>query len=106
MEIRESIWWNHDAYFIVINTDIDNGCKMFDEFLKVIWSVNVLLVLYLCTNRKNGNLLYTFNPYADLAPNSWTKIPGIDTNWTMFRLSLQYRFDLSKIIKNSNPLIT
>ena len=80
-----SIWWNHEAYFLVVNNDAISGCNMSNEFLKVIWKFNILFVTYLCKNLNNQLLLYTFNPYADLAPNLWKKVPQGKETWTLFQ---------------------
>ena len=88
--MSESIWWHHEVFFLIVNKDTTNGCQLSNEFLSAIWSVNVLSALYLCKEWNNQLLLYTFNPYADMAPNIWQKIP----NKNIF--SLDYRFSFGK----------
>ena len=99
-EMSESIWWNNEAFFLIINEDTINGCKILNKFFYVIWSVKVLSVLYLCKTWDDQLVLYTFNPYAAFAPNSWKKISSIDENWTLFQFSLYHGFDLGKLKYN------
>ena len=95
-KISESIWWNNEAFFLVINTSVEDGCKTSNEFLKVVWSANVLSAIYLCNKGNDQLILYTFNPYTDRAPHIWQKVLTKNTNWTLYQCFLHYGLDLSK----------
>lgn len=68
---RNSTWWNHEAYIIVVNKQFTNSCYMAQEFLYVAWTYKILSTLYLCRHYDNRLLIYTYNPYSYLAPKFW-----------------------------------
>lgn len=85
-DIRNSIWWNHEAHFLIINDDVENGCDLAHLFLKTVWSFNILSAIYLCNNFNNEPKLFTFNPYTNLAPTFWNRdVNFLDKYWTLFQ---------------------
>lgn len=85
--MRNSIWWNPEALFLIVN-DLDDGCNMAHLFLITVWSFNILSAIYLCCDSNNQCKLYTFNPYTSLAPTFWTRIGDdnfADKYWTLFQ---------------------
>lgn len=90
--MSNSIWWNHEALFLIINKDLDNGCNIADLFLGTVWAFNILSAIYVCYNLDNHPTLYTFNPYTSLAPKFWNKSEDVhfpNTHWSMFQHSLE-----------------
>lgn len=70
-DMKNSIWWNHQAKSLIINKDLQNSCDIANAVLKTAWSFNISSVIYLCKTMKDRSLLYTFNPYSHLAPTFW-----------------------------------
>lgn len=69
--IKNSIWWNHDALFLIIGNDC----------------ANISLALYLCQNTNGQFVLYTFNPYTNMAPKFWNIVRADllpEESWTLF----------------------
>ena len=86
-DLRDSIWWNHEALFLIINTDPEPSCQMAEIFLRTLWTFNILFAVYLCRDWNDKVLLYTFNPYTNMAPESWKKVYTHNTYsepWTLF----------------------
>lgn len=81
-DMRNSIWWNHEGRFLVVNKDVNNGCRIARLSLSTIWAFNVLSAIYLCYNHLRQLILYTFNPYTNLAPEFWSEVLG-SMNWTL-----------------------
>ena len=99
-DIRNSIWWNHAAHYLIVNRISECDSQTAAVFLSILWSYNILSGLYLCANKKNKSI-YTFNPYSNLAPKFWTSIPigqFVNEHWTLFEHPLESTF---KILNNS-----
>ena len=88
---KESIWWNHEALFLIINKHIYNNCTHARTILEIMWSFNILSAVYLCINQKNNVSLYTFNPYNNIAPKFWnvTLSNNLNSRWTL----LEHQFE-------------
>ena len=90
LQFKNSIWWNHNAKFLIINWSA-GGCENAFEVLDVVWTFRILHALYLCRNQYDQLGLYSFNPFSTRAPKLWKKIANPSkTNkyWTL----LEYRF--------------
>lgn len=84
--IKDSIWWNHEAKFLIINKDSKNSCNRAYAFLKTVWTFNILSVVYLCRTQNDRLMLYTFNPYSKSVPKVWNEVRGgarTDEYWTL-----------------------
>ncbi|OXU24463.1 hypothetical protein TSAR_015523 [Trichomalopsis sarcophagae] len=92
LKIKNSIWWQHGAYFVIVNIDYIDTCQLAYAFLKQAWKFNILSVLYICKNANDQEEAYTFNPYAEVAPKLWTKVDlhskTSDSNWSLFQLTV------------------
>lgn len=66
--MKNSIWWNHEARFLIVNENFDNGCEVANLFFSTVWAFNILSAIYLCYNSDRQLMLYAFNPYTSLAP--------------------------------------
>lgn len=91
--MKNSTWWNHDAWFLIANTNIDNGCRLARRSLSTVWSFNILNVIYLCYNHDNQIMLYNFNPYTNLAPKFWSEVQDSGPTikfWTLFQHSVEF----------------
>lgn len=89
---RNSIWWNHEAKFLVSNNDLENSCDVAEAFLQAVWAFNILSVVYLCTNAHGQSSFYNFNPYSDLAPKFWNKVRNdvaANKYWTVFEHGIE-----------------
>ena len=69
--IRNSIWWNHAACYLVVNRNSEPSCQMVATFSNIFWSYNIVSGLYLCKKENNDIAVYTFNPYSNIAPKFW-----------------------------------
>lgn len=102
--MRNSIWWNPEALFLIVNKNLANGCNMAELFLKTVWAFNILSAIYMCYNLKNQAMLYTFNPYNNLAPKFWNKRECdyfSNEYWTMFQHSLEFASFLETLSDDS-----
>lgn len=71
---RNSIWWNHKAFFLFINTSLNNSCQVAYEIPSTVWSFKILSAVYVCHDLHSRIMPYTFNPYAKLAPQFWNVV--------------------------------
>ena len=88
MNLRTSIWWNNEADFVLINTDVHNGCRLAKKFLKIVWDFKILSALYFCRNIQGHMMIYNFNPFARIGTDFWRRV--IDYNnksepWTLLQ---------------------
>lgn len=90
-EMKDSIWWNHEAFFLIVNGDSDNGCYSAPAFLSTAWAFNILSAIYLCYDSNGEIILYTFNPFTSLAPMFWNKTHNEYSNkdWTLLQHPLE-----------------
>ena len=93
--LRQSIWWNHEALFLIVNKSASNSCATSArETLKTVWSFNILSAIYLCQNSKEELSMYTFNPYTYIAPKIWKRMK-IDNEkkfyWTIFEYLIEHQ---------------
>lgn len=85
-DMKQSIWWNHEAHFLVVNTNSDNGCQVPYGLLNILWVYNVLNAVYLCGDLNKQLFVYTLNPYANLAPIFWKSVQtGPESDSTFFK---------------------
>lgn len=96
--IKDSVWWNHQAFLLIVNRNSTNSCQMAESFLNTVWSFNILSTVYLCHNSTHQSNLYAFNPYAPLAPKFWSKVlagSSVHKRWTLFerQVSAENPFD-------------
>ena len=96
--IRDSIWWNHKALFLIIN-NLENSCQMANTFLKIIWNFNILSAIYLCQNMHDELFIYTFNPFEKHDSNFWLAVDS-RKNWTLLLHPIQERFNMSDHCKS------
>lgn len=86
-DLRDSVWWNHEAFFLIINKNSDNSCRLARLFLSTTWAFNILSATYICHDSDSQLILYTFNPYTSLAPKFWNEIRTDNVSnkyWTLF----------------------
>lgn len=90
--IRDSIWWNHEAFFLLVNANSGNSCQIARQLLSTAWEFNVLFAVNICRDISNQLVLHTFNPYAKLAPKFWNVIQSddtLDSPWTLLEHPLK-----------------
>ena len=107
--LKNSVWWNHEALYVLISNGEENNYLKAFTFLSTVWSFNILSALYLCYNNDQQLLVYTFNPYEYLAPIFWE--PSINhssgNTWTLFEhkmetLDCKYYFEIIKnLLRNA-----
>ncbi|OXU18005.1 hypothetical protein TSAR_012180 [Trichomalopsis sarcophagae] len=101
LKIKNSIWWEHEAYFVIVNLDHSNSCQLAHVFLKQVWSFNILSAIYICKHFNGQEEVYTFNPYAGIASKVWTKVGLLDNNttnpyWSLFKLPFEPKSTLPR----------
>ena len=92
--IKDSIWWNHEVLFLIINNNLKNSCQMANLFLKIIWHFNILSAIYLCQNMHNELFIYTFNPFEKYDSNFWRAVNSTKY-WTLLKHPIQQPFNMS-----------
>ena len=92
-DIRDSIWWNHKALFLIIN-NLENSCQMANTFLKIIWNFNILSAIYLCQSMHDELFIYTFNPFEKYDSNFWLAADSTK-DWTLLKHPIQQRLNIS-----------
>lgn len=98
--MQNSICWNHEALFLIVNEHFANGCDMAHSFLSRVWAFNILSALYMCYNLQNQPTLYTFNPYTSLAPKFWNKT-DVDHSSNKYWTMLQHSFESPQLFETS-----
>ena len=89
--LKKSVLWNHEGYFLIICKDGKKGCENAQPILHLIWAFHILSTTLLCYDDNEIIQMYTFNPYARLAPTSWQAVESKDENadsWTLYRQQL------------------
>lgn len=84
--LKNSIWWNHEASFLVVNKNPKDECKNARVISRILWSYNILSAVYMC-NESSQLILYTYNPFTRKSPNLWNLIEDkhfLDEHWTLF----------------------
>lgn len=92
-DMKESIWWSHEARFLVINS-LESSCDMAEILLLTLWNFNILSAVYLCQNLNDELVFYTLNPYANVAPKFWNGIPvggSVNPYKTLFKHQIQQK---------------
>lgn len=94
--IRNLISWNNQAFFLIVNQNSTDGCGSVRTYLNTVWSFNVLSAVLLCYDSNRKYSLYTFNPFASVAPSFWQLIELQDDfqkndSWTLFKHALDAR---------------
>ncbi|OXU22181.1 hypothetical protein TSAR_001870 [Trichomalopsis sarcophagae] len=95
-KLKDSIWWNHQARYFIVNENSLNSCQMASAMLKVAWNFNLFSVVYLCIDSENRMVLYTFNHFASMDPKPWREAQQklIGSPWSLFKLSTERAFEL------------
>ncbi|OXU26799.1 hypothetical protein TSAR_002221 [Trichomalopsis sarcophagae] len=91
--IRSLVSWNYQAFFLIVNQNSTDGCGSVRTYLNTVWSFNVLSAVLLCYESNNKYSLYTFNPFASVAPSFWKSVEYHDDfqkndGWTIFNHAL------------------
>ena len=92
--IRDSIWWNHEALLLIINNNMENSCQMANLFLNIIWNFNILSAIYLCQNMYDELFIYTFNPFEKYDSNFWLAANSTKY-WTLLKHPIHERLNMS-----------
>lgn len=92
--MKNSIWWKHQAMFFIFNNNVDNSCHMARALLKTVWAFNILSAVYLCRTVNNQMILYTFNPYSNSAPTFWRNVENkSNESWTLFEHPIEQSYE-------------
>ncbi|XP_031781627.1 uncharacterized protein LOC116416658 [Nasonia vitripennis] len=91
--IRSLVSWNYQAFFLIVNQNSTDGCGSVRTYLNTVWSFNVLSAVLLCYESNHKYSLYTFNPFASVAPSFWKSVEyhddfQKDDGWTIFNHAL------------------
>ena len=72
-KLRSSRWWNVYAFFLIKNIQMHNSCQNAYFYLKTVWKINILNVIFMCNDSYHGLMLFTYNPYTMAAHKFWNK---------------------------------
>ncbi|KAJ8675304.1 hypothetical protein QAD02_011090 [Eretmocerus hayati] len=90
-EFRNSIWWRHDAPYLLIDGSENRSCARANEVLTHLWTFKILNAIFLCTKPANRPRILTLNPYGSIFPNSWRALGKLNfehQNITLVQYSL------------------
>ncbi|KAJ8675310.1 hypothetical protein QAD02_011096 [Eretmocerus hayati] len=97
-EFRNSIWWRHDAPYLLIDGSEDNSCARANEVLTELWTFKILNAIFLCLKSANHPRILTLNPYGSISPNPWRalgKLKSGQQNVTLLQYNLRTNDALS-----------
>lgn len=98
--LKESVLWNHEGFFLIVCKNFEDRCRTARSFLRLAWSFKLLSVTLLCYEEKDALQVYTFNPFARLAPKFWNideagEEKGKSTRWTLLKKSVNALVNVS-----------
>ena len=72
-DVKSSLWWNHMASFLIIDTTtpFDHGCSEAFKILSTAWKMNILHAKFICQHESKGPLIYSYNAYTNQVPLPW-----------------------------------
>ncbi|KAJ8675312.1 hypothetical protein QAD02_011098 [Eretmocerus hayati] len=91
-EFRSSIWWRHDAPYLLIDGSENRSCARANEVLTELWTFKILNAIFLCTKPANRPRILTLNPYGSIFPNSWKALGKLNSeqqNVTLLQYNLR-----------------
>ncbi|OXU24318.1 hypothetical protein TSAR_010029, partial [Trichomalopsis sarcophagae] len=92
-DLKNSVNWNHEVFFLIVYDDAQNNCESAQEFLNTAWTFHILNAIYLCPDNRTNLHLYSFNPFNALAPKFWnvvTNSSSTNNHWTLLELDHQF----------------
>ncbi|OXU23560.1 hypothetical protein TSAR_004670 [Trichomalopsis sarcophagae] len=95
--LKQSVLWNSRAVFFLVGENFETKCSNASIELTEAWKFNILYAFFICSD-ENETHLYTFDPFKQVAPNSWEISEAINVNY-------KNRSDSLVIFKYS-PLLT
>lgn len=103
--MKKSTWWNAYGFFMIQKIYL-NSCIEAYDYLKIVWSFNILSVIFICMDLESKIRIHTFNPYSDFASAGWAKYKSVrQTNGhplVLFKYHLEFygkSFEYSKILQ-------
>ena len=103
-EVKSSLWWNHMASFLIIDTTtpLDHGCSEAFKILSTAWKKNILHTKFLCQHESKGPLIYSYNPYTNQAPLPWQVVKTYriknEHPWTLLVRGYQDSQEICKVL--------
>lgn len=107
-DMKNSIWWNHEAFFLIVNKNFENGCDIAHAISSAVWDFNILSAVYLCNDFNKQLVLYTFNPYTSLAPTFWNRVQTDHLSneyWALFQSPLESSQSLATLFAHSEYVL-
>ncbi|CAG5078036.1 Protein of unknown function [Cotesia congregata] len=86
-ELKSTSTWNLVSIFFFIEAE-GNNCQNASQVLQLLWKFELLSSFYFCIEPHNDIMLYTYNPYTNRAPDSWTEVDADDkpdSRWTLYK---------------------
>ncbi|XP_044588911.1 uncharacterized protein LOC123268094 [Cotesia glomerata] len=86
-ELKSTPIWNIVSIFFFIEAG-GNYCQNASQVLQLLWKFDLLSSFYFCIEPNNDIMLYTYNPYTNRAPDSWTEVntnDKPDSQWTLYK---------------------
>lgn len=75
-KLKQSIWWNVHGFFMIQKTE-PGSCKEAHDYLKIVWTFNILFAALSCMDSENRSTIFTFNPYLNYAPKIWDEYQSV-----------------------------
>ncbi|KAG8038233.1 hypothetical protein G9C98_006560 [Cotesia typhae] len=86
-ELKSTPTWNIVSIFFFIEAE-GNYCQNASQVLQLLWKFDLLSSFYFCIEPNNEIMLYTYNPYTNRAPDSWTEVntnDKLNNRWTLYK---------------------
>ncbi|KAJ8675292.1 hypothetical protein QAD02_011079 [Eretmocerus hayati] len=101
---RNSIWWRHDAPYLLIEGSENRSCARANELLTTLGTFDILNAIFLCTKPADHPRLLILNPYGSSFPDSWKALGKLNFGPQNITL-LQYNSgDFKTLFKGTEPL--
>ncbi|CAG5092674.1 Protein of unknown function [Cotesia congregata] len=78
-QLKSTPTWNISSIFIFIEF-VENDYQNASQVLQLLWKFELLSSFYFCIDQDNNIMIYTYNPYTNRAPDSWTEVDMNDPN--------------------------
>ncbi|XP_057333794.1 uncharacterized protein LOC130672985 [Microplitis mediator] len=86
-ELKSTPTWSIVSIFFIVGA-IENNCRNASEVLQILWKMELLSSFYICIEPNNDEMVYTYNPYTNRAPEPWENVEIIDKpndRWTLYK---------------------
>ncbi|XP_057324436.1 uncharacterized protein LOC130667058 [Microplitis mediator] len=89
LKLKLSSWWSTESIFIAVDDISEKSCEKAPKYLQTMWKLNLVTSFFICNENHSDMMLFMFNPFADRAPNGWTKMKDLEikknNSWTIYK---------------------